>query len=159
MSDEMLMKAKKIYADMLDMFNAEGLDFYQYDDDFTVKIGIRGDDMSFEFLMFLTPEKELIRFMTILPFRVPKESLIDVAIAINVANFGLINGAFEYNIDADEIRFKFVQSYSGVDDCSELLRYVLYTAISTVNAYNSKLLAISKGYITINDFIEKEEKN
>ena len=85
----------------------------------------------------------------------------DAALAVAVANFGLVNGTFDYDLSDGEIRFRIVSSFRESILSQALINYMIIIAAGTVDRYNDKFLAISTGTMNINQFIawEKEDKD
>ena len=76
--------------------------------------------------------------------------------AVCVANYGLVNGTFDYDLSDGEIRFRIVSSFRESILSEELFNYMVLVAASTIDDYNDKFLMVSKGMLTIQQFIEWE---
>ena len=86
----------------------------------------------------------------------PEDKRQDGAIAVCAANYGLVDGSFDYDIGDGEIRFRLASSYRDSDLGPDLFEYMIMVAASMVDNYNDKLFMLAKGMMTVQQFIEKE---
>ena len=77
------------------------------------------------------------------------------AIATCAASYGLADGSFDYDLSDGQITFRMTASFRESEIGEELLQYMVSCACVTVDEYNDKFLAIDKGLISIDDFINK----
>ena len=151
-------RAREIYNNFVNMLVSRDWTFEQFDEDMVIKSAIKGEDLPIQFFIFFMPEKETLQFISVLPFKVAEDMRVDLSIAVNVANYGLLNGSFDYDISDGEIRFRLTQSYKDSQLGDDLFEYMIYCGATTVDKYNDKFLALSKGLITVQDFIDKDSE-
>ncbi len=151
-------RAREIYNNFVNMLVSRDWAFEQFDEDMVIKSAIKGEDLPIQFFIFFMPEKEALQFISVLPFKVAEDMRVDLSIAVNVANYGLLNGSFDYDISDGEIRFRLTQSYKDSQLGDDLFEYMIYCGATTVDKYNDKFLALSKGLITVQDFIDKDSE-
>lgn len=82
-----------------------------------------------------------------------------MAMAVVVANYGFADGSFDYNISDGTILFRLTSSYRESTLSEELFEYMLLVSATTVDKYNDKFFMISKGMLTIQQFIESENSS
>ena len=80
----------------------------------------------------------------------------DAAVAVAVANSGMVNGAFDLDMGDGEICFRINQSFRGCNFTKETAHYLLSTAFFTTDHYNERFFMLGKGMMSIEQFIEKE---
>ena len=113
MENEMLEKqAQRTYETMCEMFDEMGFKYTPHDDDRVVTCTIHGDDIPMEFTIFVFPQRQMVSFICNMPFTVPEDIRPDMAIAISVANNGLMDGNFDFSIDSGAIRFRLTESFA-----------------------------------------------
>ena len=82
----------------------------------------------------------------------------EAAIAVCVANYGLVNGCFDYDLNDGEIRFRMVQSYRDSIIGNEVYNYMLIVGANTVDKYNDRFLMLFKGMLDLEKFVELENQ-
>lgn len=159
MAEEMNMqKAKEVYATLVRMLDTRGWKYEKHEDDLLIKSGIRGDDLPVEFIVFVKPRNEVVQFISSLPFNMPEDKRVDGAIAVSVANYGLVDGSFDYDLRDGEIRYRLTSSYRESTLGEDLFEYMIMVAASTVDRYNDKFFMLAKGMMTVQQFIEQENQ-
>lgn len=157
MADEINMeKAKEVYATLIKMLDSKEWHYERHDDDLVIKSGVKGDDLPIEFIVVVRPKNEVVQFRSRLPFNMAEDKRVDGAIAVSVANYGLIDGSFDYDIRDGEIAYRLTCSYRGSTISEDLFEYIIFCAASTVDRYNDKFFMISKGMLTLDQFLEQE---
>ena len=132
---------------------------WKYDKDtdklqFTYQVG--GDDLPMRFTLFVDAQRELIRALSFLPFDFAEDKRIEGAVAVCVANYGMVNGCFGYDISKGTIYHKLAVSYTDIDVGNETFEYIMGLGMAMVDKYNDRFFALNKGYITIADFMKDE---
>ena len=154
---ENMQKAQEVYATLISMLDNIGWTYDRHDDKLLIKSGVKGDDFPVEFIVLVNSRNEVVQFISSLPFKMPEDKRVDGAIAVCVANYGLVDGSFDYDISDGEIRFRLTSSYRETVLSEELLKYVIMVSAGTVDKYNDKFFMLSKGMITIQQFIEQDQ--
>ena len=158
MSGEMeLRKAREVYSNLVNMLDTRDWKYEKFDDDLVIRSGIKGDDLPIEFIVFIKPDNQVVQFISKLPFNIPEDKRVDAAIAVCVANYGLVDGSFDYDISDGEIRYRLTCSYRESYLGADLFEYMIMCAASTVDDYNDRFFLLSKGEIDLQDFIEREK--
>lgn len=158
MADEQqIIKAKKIYATMVSALKKSEWKFEEHEDELTIVSGFSGDDFPIRFYICVDAERKVIQFIGSIGFNMSEDKRVDGAIAVCVANYGLVNGSFDYDINDGEIRFRLTTSYVGCEIGEEFVMHMMVVALSTTDKYNDKFLMLSKGVITLQQFIESDK--
>lgn len=157
MAEELNMqKAQEVYATIIRMLDNMEWKYEKHEDDLLIKSGVKGDDLPIEFIMVVRPKNQVVQFISSLPFNMPEDKRVDGAIAVCVANYGLVDGSFDYDLRDGEIRFRLTCSYRESSLSEELFNYMIMVSASTVDNYNDKFFMIAKGMMTVQQFIEQE---
>lgn len=149
-------EAKKVFDSLVKMLDDRDWKYEKHEDELLIRSGIKGDDLPIEFLMVIKPKNQLVQFLSKLPFAFPDDKRVDGAIAICAANYGLIDGSFDYDITDGEIIFRLNSSYRESVLGPDLFEYMIMVSASTIDNYNDKFFMLSKGMITIQQFLEQE---
>ena len=148
-------KAKKIYETVMKTFDGMGWTYDRYDEELCVVSGVKSDDHPNRFSISEYEKNQLIRLVSTLPFNVPEDKRIDIALAVCAISDSIIDGSFDYNIFDGEISFRLTSSYRESEISTDLIEYMIGVSTSTVDAYNDKLFAICKGYMTLEQLYEQ----
>ena len=158
MSEELeLQKARLVYNNLINMLNTRNWKYERHDDDLIIKSGIKGEDLPINFILLVKPQNQVVQFISSLPFNIPEDKRVEAAIAVCVANYGLIDGSFDYDVNDGEIRFRLTSSYRDSYLGADLFEYMIMCAASTVDDYNDRFFMLSKGMISIEDFMNMEK--
>ena len=156
MADVNYTAAKKVFNKIDAYLKAKD---WKYDKDtdkleFTYQVG--GDDLPMRFTLFVDAERELIRLLSFMPFDFAEDKRIEGAVAVCVANYGMVNGCFGYDISDGSIFHKLAVAYKDIEVTDELIAYIMGLGMAMVDQYNDRFFALNKGFITIADFMNKE---
>ena len=146
-------KAKKVYDTLCASIENRGWHFNKEEELLLVHFGVRGDDIPMRFVLVVDEDRQLVRLTSRLPFNMAEEKRIEGAVATCAATNKLANGCFDYDITEGSITFRMTASYRESDIGEGLFTYMINCSASTVDEFNDKFLAISKGVIDISDFI------
>ena len=156
MAEANMTKAREVYYSIISMLDNINWSYDRDDEKLVIKSGVKGDDLPVEFLVVVNAKNEVVQFLSQLPFNAPEDKRIDMAIAVNVVNWNLVDGSFDYNISDGKIIFRMTSSYRDSYLSEELFKYLIMVASSTVDNYNDKFFMITKGMMTIQQFVESQ---
>ena len=108
-----------------------------------------------DLIIRINTEYQIIRLQSLLPFKMDESKRIEGSIATNYINYSLAMGSFDYNVADGSIAFRLVQSFRNSYISSEICNFIIDMACYTIDRYNDKLLVLSKGNISVSEFIEK----
>jgi hypothetical protein len=86
-------KAREVFAEIVNMLDTRDWKYEKFEDDLLIRSGIKGDDLPVEFILFIKPENQVVQFISKLPFNMPDDKRVEGAIAVSVANYGLVDGS------------------------------------------------------------------
>ncbi len=157
MGQENLEQAKKIYDTMVSALHARDWSFEEDEDNLAIISGYQGEDIPIRFYIVVDPKKEVIRFMSPMPFKVVEDKRVDVALAVCVANYGMVNGSFDYDLNTGSIFFRLTTSYCGCEIGEGFFMDMISTAVLTTDRYNDKFMMMSKDMMSLSEFIAQED--
>ena len=157
MIDEKKQKAAdNVYATICQMFDDMDFNYERHDEDLVISCTVRGDDFPMEILFFVYADREIVQLLSPMPYHINEDKRADAAIAVAVANYGLINGSFDYDMSDGEIRFRATQAFMDSILGKEVFRYMLAAASNSIDKYNDRFFMLNKGMMTVEQFIEME---
>ena len=159
MAEELnLKKAKEVFDTLIRMLERRNWKYEKHEDTFLIKSGVKGEDLPIEFVVLVKPGNEVVQFISPMPFNIPEDKRVDGALAVCAANYGIVDGSFDYDLRDGEIRFRMTSSYRESTLSEERFEYMVVVAAATVDRYNDKFFMLAKGMISVQQFLEQEEE-
>lgn len=155
MDKEQLMKmGQNVYETICKMFDDRGFRYERHDEDLVITSTVSGEDIPMDMLFIVRPERQIVQLLSPMPFKIPDEKTVDLALAVTHANDGLIDGSFDFDMAKGRINFRLTASYIESILGKELFEYMLMISAHTVDEYNDKFMMIAKGMYSLEDFIK-----
>ncbi len=154
-----LKHAKVTYNTMCTKLDQMGWKYERFEEDFVVKSGVRGDDLPIEFIIVVNPDTQIVRYMSKMPFNIAEEKRIDAAIAVCSANNGLVDGNFDYDVLTGEIVYRMTANFRETILGGDVFEYMVIVASKIVDKYNDRFLMLSKGNISVEQFLAMDMEN
>ena len=154
----MAIDASKVYNDLCTHLTARGWKYTRHDDDKVITLNMRGDDLPIEMILFVKEKQQVISLLSPIPSKAPEDKRIDAAVAVNVANYGIVCGSFDYDISDGEIRWRITLPYRDAAITKDQVEYLVMASANLIDEYNDKFLILNKGMMTLEQFIASEEK-
>ena len=159
MADENKMAlAKIVYADLCTALDHRNWNYTKHEDDLVVTFAVSGEDIPMEFVLIVDAERQLLRVLSKLPFVVPEDKRMDLALATCYATNRFVDGSFDYDITTGTIFFRMTASFRESRIGEGLFAYLIDCSCYTIDKYNDKFLAISKGVLSIDDFLTQQQQ-
>ena len=89
-----------------------------------------------------------------MPFDISEDRRASVAVAVALANHGLIDGSFDYDFLTGNLLFRLTSSFVESIVDRELLEYMLYVSCNTIDEYNDKFLAVSETDMSFDEIVK-----
>lgn len=153
MSDEKLERAQKVYETLCATLDKHEWHYQKNEERLSIECGAQGEDLPMEITIRVDAERQLIMLLSHLPFIISEDKRLDVAIATSIANNGLVDGSFDFDITDGHMFFRMTSSFIESDIGSELFTYMLMVSCHTIDEYNDRFLMLGKGMMSIQDFI------
>ena len=151
--DRKLESAKQVYQLMCKAIENMGLKFGKEEDKLNVHFGVAGEDIAMHFVLMVDIKRQLICLMSPMPFKIGESKRVDGAIATCAASFGMVDGSFDYDISNGSIVFRMTASFVDSSIGEGLFKYMIQCACAMVDKYNGMFLALDKGLIDVEKFI------
>lgn len=156
MADEKKMElAKQVYQTLCEAIERREWNFGKDEEKLLVHFGVSGDDIPMQFILIVDAERQLIRVMSPLPFKMSESKRMEGAIATCAASFGMADGSFDYDLSDGTIVFRMTASFRESLIGEGLFQYLISCSCAMVDKYNDQFLALDKGIMSITDFIAK----
>lgn len=132
--------------------------FERHDEDHVITCTVKGEDIPMDILFAVRDDRQIVQLISPMPFTVPEDKRIDIALAITVINDMLVDGSFDFDMAKGRVSFRLTSSYIESILGKELFEYMLMVSATTIDEYNDKFLMIAKGMISFEQFLENENK-
>lgn len=154
MAEEKIVQAKKVFQTLCEALDRREWKYDKDEEKLIVDISVSGDDIPMRLLFIIDADRQLVRILSPLPFKMSEAKRMDGAIAACVASYGMADGSFDYDISDGTIYYRMTASFMGSVIGEGLLQYLISCSCAMVDLYNDKFLALDKGMMDIAEFIK-----
>lgn len=152
--------SRSVYETLCAVLEREELRFDRYDDEMRTSLRFSGgENLPLRVVISVRPRTMVIKYKVFLEFSVPENKRVEMATAVCVASYGLQIGAFEFDISDGELGYRLAMPFGEKPVDEDQIIRMLWMATGTTNGYSDKMFMLSKGLMTLSDFIEKENQN
>ncbi len=146
-------QAKNVFATLCRSLEKNNWSFSKDEDNLTVECGAQGDDLPMEISIQVDVERQVAVLLSHMPFLIKENKRFDVAVAVSAINNALVDGSFDYNVTDGRMYFRMTNSFIESDIGEEVFAYMLACSCRTIDEYNDKFLMLSKGMVSLEQFI------
>ena len=146
-------RAQKAYSDLCTHLDSLKLKYTRHDDDKVITLTMNGDDLPMEMILYVREKQEVLQLVSPIPSKAPEDKRIDAAVAVNVVNYGIIFGSFDFDISDGEIRWRATLPYRDAAITKDQIYYLIMVSAATVDEFNDKFLMFNKGMMSLEQFI------
>lgn len=148
------MLAQKVYKTICAALDAREWTYQKDEAKLLVHFGVSGEDLPMTLILMADADRQLIRVMSPLSFKLDEDKRVEGAIAVCAASYGMADGSFDYDLSDGSIVFRMTASFRESTIGEELIQYLISCTCAMVDKYNDKFLALSKGVMSLEDFIK-----
>ncbi len=147
-------KAKEMYDTLCKALDEREWHYDKHEEDMVVTCGVSGDDIPMRLIIRIMPERQLAQVLSPLPFDIPEDKRVDVAMALTMVNDRLANGSFDFNLAEGSTVFRLTTAFMDSTLSTEVFNYMVGVTAATVDEYNDKIMMLCKGMIELSAFAE-----
>ncbi len=148
-----ILQAKAAYKTLCDALDHNGWHYEKKEEQFIIECGAQGEDLPMHVTVMVSPDRLMVNLLSHLPFTIPEEKRVDVAIAVTTVNNRLVDGSFDYDIGRGHLFFRMNNSIRESNISEEVFMYLILCSCQTIDNYNDKLLMLIKGTLTLEQFL------
>lgn len=153
MADEKRARAQRVFRGLCDNLDARKWNYRKDEDRLRIECSAHGDDLPIDLSVRVDADRQLLMLLSTLPFNVPEDKRLDLAIAISHVNDRLVDGSFDYNISDGHILFRMTSSFIDSEIGSDLFTYLVGCSCQTIDAFNDKLMKLSLDLMSVEEFV------
>ena len=146
-------RAKRVYSTLCGYLDGDNWKYDKDDERLIIYCEATGEDLPMEIRIFVDSDRQIIRLFSRLPFVVPEDARLDVAVAVGFSNSNLADGSFDFDINKGDLYFRMTSSFVDSEIGQELFGYMVLCSFRTIDDFNDKFLALAKGMINIEKFL------
>lgn len=152
-------RALEIYEMCCRTLDENDWKYERREEDLVILLKVQGEDLPLNMIIRIAEKKSVLQFICVLPFKFSEEKRVEGALAVSIANYGMINGAFDFDLNDGEIRFRLTQSYAMDNNISpELFLLLMALALGTTDKYDDRFFALEKDLLSLEDFAKKDRE-
>ncbi len=159
MADMKKERARAAYEAFAEGLEAMDWKFTRKDEDMVIKSGAKGDDLPIDLFTKVVERLQLVQVFSPLPFTVKEDKRLDMAVAMAVVNYKIVDGNFDFDISDGTALFRMNYRYRDELPNADVVKYLMLCTCQTVDAYNDKFLMLAKGMLSLEQFIAAENKD
>lgn len=137
-------KAQKTYQMIVQSLKNLDLTFNEHFDDLVVTSGARGNEMPVPLIIKVDADNEVLSIYSELPFRIDEKVRNRIAVAINMINYSIVNGNFDYDYNSGRVIFRMAHYLPENDFTVDDVRRMIVVTYGTVNQFNRRIEKIAQ---------------
>ena len=153
MAEKDMKQARAVYNALCAMLDERGWRYAKDESKLNIRCGAQGEDLPMDIVIEVDVDRELVSLLSRMPFEVPENRRTALAIAVTLANKGLVDGSFDYDYLNGRIYFRMTSSYRQSIIGKNLLAYMLECSCFTIDQYHDKFLTVAKSEMTIEEIM------
>ena len=155
MAEEAKVKQARVaYKSLCEMLDENDWHYEKDEAKFRIVCGAQGDDLPMKIRIEVDAERQLVILLSEMPFSVPEDRRTAMAVAVSVANFGLVDGNFDYDFTDGTILFRMTSSFLDSLVGKEMFNYMLMCSCFTIDRYNDKFFMVAKKNMSNEEIME-----
>lgn len=153
MADEKLARAQRVFRGLCANLDSRNWRYQKNEEQLRVECGAKGDDLPIDLSIRVEADRQLLMLLSTLPFNVPEDKRLDLAIAVSYVNDKLVDGSFDYDVSDGHILFRMTSSFIESEIGNELFTYLVICSCQTIDAFNEKFAKLAMGAMSLEEFI------
>lgn len=145
-------EAKILYGTLCSFLDGKKLKYEKDESNLIVRMSFLGKSMTINFFIKVDASRSVMYLKSPMPFVIDgnnKEAMIH---AVTMANWTMLNGMFEIDLDHGYIGFKLVVPFMESLLSEQLCKYMIDTSYRMVNIFNEKLGSVADGAMSLEEF-------
>ncbi len=153
MADEKRERALRVFRGLCDNLDKRNWNYQKDEERLRIECTAHGEDLPMDLSIRVEADRQLLMLLSTLPFNVPEDKRLDLAIAITHVNDRLVDGSFDYNISDGRILFRLTSSFIDSEIGNDLFTYLVGCSCQTIDAFNDKLMKVALDMMGVEEFI------
>lgn len=152
-------QALAVYNGLCANLDAHNFHCERDEEKLTIEGTAQGEDFPIDIDISVDEDRQLVILLSHQPMVVPEDKRLDMAVAVSVVNNMLVDGCFDFDISNGHMFFRMVSSFRDSLVGDELFTYMMAVSLRTIDKFNDKFFVLSKGMLTLEEFIKRIRNN
>lgn len=148
MENMLLDNAKHVFSLVCEHLDERGLRYTRDDENLNAYYAVVGEDLRVIVDILVDAKRQIVRITSPYEFSIPEELRVDAAKIINMINYRLVNGFFNYDITSGQITFVVNTTFADSLIGKGTIGYLIGCTTSMADRFNDKLFMFAKGAIS-----------
>ena len=148
----------KWYKAMCKMMDKNGFTYDKDEEKYKNSFKMSGDNGEMDVRMYLDAEREVAITWVFLDLKVPEDMRETMAHAVNVVNYCMVHGAFDFGQEKGNLLFRCTSSFRDSVVSEDWFYYLLGISVTTADNYLGKLRRVAKGYLSVDELYDELRK-
>lgn len=153
-----LSEAKIVYNTLCASLDNRKWTYNKDDEKLIVRTSAVGDDLTIKLYIKVDASRSVMFLKSPIPLTVTEQNRNNLIHAITFANWAMLNGMFEMDVDEGYVGFKVVIPFMDSILSEPLCKYLIDMSCRMVDAFNDKLVAVANGQMSVSEFAEFAKK-
>lgn len=151
--------AKKMYNTLINTLTNMGWQFDPEENNLIVRTSSKGKHIAIKIFIKVDEARSVMYLKSSMPFQV-KESQRDlISNAVNVANYAMLNGCFEFDRKDGYLAFRMVMPFMESDISENACHYMVTLSCRMVDKFNNCFKSLNDGLMTLEEFEQYTSEN
>ena len=150
-----VIQAREVYGTLCSALDNRNWTYEKVEDELLVHFGVNGDDLPMKFIIRVDADRQLLRLHSPMAFKISEDKRIEGAIAATAASYGMAQGSFDYDLSDGTICFRLNSNFRDSTLGEGQVQHMINLSCAMVDQYNDQFLALDKGEMTLQQFLEK----
>lgn len=147
-------EANIVYKTLCSSLDNRKWTYNKDENELIVRTSAVGNDLTIKLFIKVDTDRSVMYLKSPMPFTVNDANRTSVMQAVTIANWAMLNGAFEVDLDEGYVGFKAVVPFMESLISERLCKYLIDMSCRMVDTFNDKLDAVAKGTMSVAEFAE-----
>lgn len=135
---------QKTYQTTIQALKNLDLTFEEHFDDLVIVSGAKGNEMPVPLVINVNTNNEVLAIYSELPLNIDEKARNRIAVAINMINYSIVNGSFDYDYNSGRVIFRMAHYLPENDFTVYDVRRMIVITCGTVNRFNHRIAKIAQ---------------
>ncbi len=147
--------AESIFREVCNVAGLKTSDYTVDNDGLSVGFTVTGEDLPMDITVKVDKDNQIISITSPMPYKISVDNRVVCAVAVCAVADKLGSGNFDYDIINGIITFRVTAPFRDCVVAQEMIENMVVYASKKTDDYNDRFLALDKGFLKLDDFIDQ----
>ena len=148
-------KAEQVFTQISNVVALKTAKYTINQKDLSVNFTVTGEDLPMDMTVKADKENQIITITSPMPYKISVDNRVICAVAVCAVSEQLTEGNFDYEIINGIITFRISTLFKDCVITQELIENMIVCAGKITDDYNDRFLALDKGFLQLDNFINR----